>query len=97
MKRDQAMAILSACAAELRRKYGIGELSLFGSVARDEASAASDVDILVSFERAPSFTSFMDLKFELEERLGTRVDLVTRSGLKPRVRPHVLREALRVA
>jgi uncharacterized protein len=97
MKRDAALAILSACAAELRTRYGISELSLFGSVARDEAGEESDVDVLVSFHTTPSFTSFMELKFELEERLGTRVDLVTRSGLKPRVRPYVGREALRVA
>jgi uncharacterized protein len=97
MKREAAVAILSACAAELRRRFGISELSLFGSVARDEAGEASDVDVLVSFEQPPSFTAFMELKFELEDRLGKRVDLVTRSGLKPRVRPYVEREALRVA
>ena len=97
MKRDAALSILSGCADELRRKYGISELSLFGSVARDEAGDTSDVDVLVAFERAPSFTTFMELKFELEERLGARVDLVTRSGLKPRVRAHVEREVLRVA
>lgn len=97
MKREAAVAILRACAAELRRRFGISELSLFGSVARDEAGETSDVDVLVSFEHPPSFTDFMELKFALEERLGKRVDLVTRAGLKPRVRPHVEREALRVA
>lgn len=97
MKREAAISILSRCAAELREKFGVTELSLFGSVARDEAGETSDVDVLVSFAVAPSFTAFMDLKHELEERLGTRVDLVTRAGLKPRVRPHVEREALRVA
>jgi uncharacterized protein len=97
MKRADAIAILTACAAELRQRFGITELSLFGSVARDEAGEASDVDVLVSFDVAHSFTAFMDLKYELEQRLGTRVDLVTRAGLKPRVRPHVEREALRVA
>jgi hypothetical protein len=97
MKRDAAIAILSGCAPELRKKFGITELSLFGSVARDEARETSDIDVLVSFAVTPSFTAFMDLKYELEERLGARVDLVTRAGLKPRVRPHVEREALRVA
>lgn len=97
MKRDAATAILSGCAAELREKFGITELSLFGSIARDEASETSHIDLLVSFAVTPSFTAFMDLKYELEERLGARVDLVTRAGLKPRVRPHVEREALRVA
>lgn len=97
MSREAAVAMLSACAAELRRRFGISELSLFGLVARDEAGESSDVDVLVSFEHPPSFTDFMELKFELEDRLGNRVDLVTRSGLKPRVRPHVEREVLRVA
>jgi predicted nucleotidyltransferase len=97
MKRDAAISILSGCAGELRDRFGVTELSLFGSVARDEACDTSDVDVLVSFAVTPSFTAFMDLKHELEERLGTRVDLVTRAALKPRVRPHVEREALRVA
>jgi predicted nucleotidyltransferase len=97
MKRDAAVSILSGCAAELRDKFGVTELCLFGSVARDEARDTSDVDVLVSFAVSPSFTAFMDLKHELEQRLGARVDLVTRAGLKPRLRPHVEREALRVA
>ncbi len=97
MKREAALAILSEYVDTLRRRYGITELSLFGSVARDEATETSDVDVLVSFARAPSLTVVMDLKFELEELLGTRVDLVTRSGLRERARAHVEREALRVA
>ena len=51
MKRDAAVSILSGCAAELRDKFGVAELSLFGSVARDEAGDTSDVDVLVSFAR----------------------------------------------
>ena len=93
MKRADAVKTLTECAAELRTRFGVSELSLFGSVARDD----SDVDVMVSFFSTPSFTSFMELKDYLEQRLGTRVDLVTRAGLKPRVRPHVEREALRVA
>jgi uncharacterized protein len=97
MQRERAISILRACAPELRARFGVVELAIFGSVARDEARADSDVDVLVTFDRAPSFTAFMDLKFFLEEQLGAKVDLVTRAGLKPRVRPRVEREALRVA
>lgn len=75
----------------------MSELSLFGSVARDEARADSDVDVMVSFFSTPSSTSFMELNECLEQRLGARVDLVTRAGLKARARPHVERDALRVA
>ena len=97
MKRADAVQVLTECAAELRTRFGVSELSLFGSVARDEARDDSDVDVMVSFVSTPSFTSFMELKEFLEQRMGTRVDLVTRAGLKARVRPHVEREALRVA
>ncbi|MEY4511266.1 MAG: hypothetical protein RLZZ450_3388 [Pseudomonadota bacterium] len=97
MKRADAIKTLTECAAELRTRFGVSELLLFGSVARDEARGHSDVDVMVSFLSTPSFTSFMELKDHLEQRLDARVDLVTRAGLKARVRPHVEREALRVA
>jgi hypothetical protein len=97
VKRANAIKTLTECAAELRTRFGASELSLFGSVARDEARGDSDVDVMVSFFSTPSFTSFMELKECLELRLGARVDPVTRAGLKARVRPHVEREALRVA
>ena len=76
---------------------GVRSLSVFGSVARDEATAQSDVDILVDFGGPTSFDRYMDLKFYLEELLGARVDLVTERGLKPRARPYVQQDAIRVA
>jgi predicted nucleotidyltransferase len=97
VKRADAVQVLTECSAELRIRFGVSELSLFGSVARAEARDDSDVNAMVSFFSTPSFTIFMELKDYLEQRLGTRVDLVTRAGLKARVRPHVEREALRVA
>jgi hypothetical protein len=76
---------------------GVRSLFLFGSVARDEAHADSDVDLLVDFAKSPTFRGYMDLKFFLEDLLGRRVDLVTRTGLRPRALPAVEREAIRVA
>jgi len=81
----------------LRRTFGIGTLALFGSVARDEAGPASDVDVLVEFLEAPTFDGYMDLKLRLEELFGRRVDLVTRSGLRERARPYVEQDLIRVA
>ena len=72
-------------------------LRLFGSVARDEASPASDIDLLVEFEKTPTFSKYMKLKIYLEDLLGARVDLVTESGLRDRVRPHVEKDSIRVA
>ena len=96
MRRNEVLKALESHAAELQR-FGVKSLRLFGSVARDEGGDDSDVDLLVGFERPPGFSSYMKLRIFLEDLLGARVDLVTESGLKDRVRPHVEKEAIRVA
>lgn len=96
MRRDEVLAILRAHLEELRR-LGAASLFLFGSAARDEARADSDIDLLVELTGPATFDGFMDLKLYLEEILGRPVDLVTRKALKPRIRPNVEREAILVA
>ena len=78
-------------------ELGVSSLSLFGSVARGEATEASDVDLLVRFEGRATFDRYMDLKLFLEDLLGRRVDLVTEKALREEVRPYVEQELLRVA
>ena len=95
MTRRETQALLAPHAEALQR-FGVKSLALFGSVARDEARADSDVDFLVEFEGPTTFDAFMGLKAFLEDLLRCRVDLVTRGSLKPRVRPMVEREAVRV-
>lgn len=94
--RNEVLALLASVQARLA-ELGVARLFLFGSVARDEARADSDVDLLVDFAGAPTFRGYMDLKFLLEDLLGRKVDLVTRSGLRPRALPAIEREAIRVA
>lgn len=96
MRRDEVLRVLKSHTAELQH-FGVKSLRLFGSVARDEAADGSDVDILVGFEKPPGFSSFMKLRIFLEDLLGAKVDLVTESGLRDRVRPYVEKEAIRVA
>ncbi|MDO8705139.1 MAG: nucleotidyltransferase family protein [Sulfuricaulis sp.] len=96
MNRDTVQQLLTAHRAELDRLY-VKSLAVFGSVARGEARSKSDVDILVEFSNTPDFDQYMDLKFFLEDLLKRRVDLVTPDALKPRIRPNVEREAVRVA
>ncbi|MGE5646337.1 MAG: nucleotidyltransferase family protein [Acidobacteriota bacterium] len=81
--------------ADLCRRYGVKELSVFGSAARGGMRPESDIDILVEFEPGAriGLIKFATLSDELQSLLGRKVDLVTKPGLKPRVRPEVLREA----
>ncbi len=96
MRRDEILRTLKAHSQEFKR-FGVISVSVFGSVARDEASDGSDVDVLAEFERPLTFRRFMDFRFFLEDLLGTKVDLVTERGLRDRVRPQVARDAIRVA
>jgi len=97
MKSQEVLGRLSGSLSEICRRFRVQKLALFGSVARDEASENSDVDVLVDFEGRADFDRFMDLKFYLEDLLGAKVDLVTQDGLRPRMRPEIEREAIRVA
>ncbi len=79
--------------AEFCRKWKVTELSLFGSVLRDDFRPDSDVDVLVEFE--PGHTpglAFIDMEDELTGMFGRRVDLVMRGALNRRVRKYVLSE-----
>jgi predicted nucleotidyltransferase len=75
---------------------GVQSLAVFGSVARNEATTASDIDILVKFQGKATFDRYMDLKFFLEDLLGAHVDLVTDKAIKPKLRPIIKKEAVYV-
>src|SRR5258708_10707505 len=81
--------------ADLCRQYRVRELSLFGSVARGETSPDSDIDMLVEFlpEAEIDLVDYAGLMLKLSHLLGRKVDLVSKSGLKPLIRASVLEEA----
>ncbi|MGH7566715.1 MAG: nucleotidyltransferase family protein [Gemmatimonadota bacterium] len=82
---------------EIRDRFEVRDLWVFGSVAKDTAVDGSDLDVLVDFEGPATFDGFMELKFFLEDLLEMEIDLVTRNGLRERLRPSIEREAIRVA
>ncbi len=96
MRRDEALTILAAHKAELRQHH-VRSLSIFGSVARDEAGPDSDVDALVEFDQPVGLFAFLGLKEYLEQILGRPVDLATPEALHHRLRDRILREAIRAA
>jgi predicted nucleotidyltransferase len=76
-------------------EFAVKALFLFGSVARDEATPESDVDVLVAFDRPVGLFTLLGLKAYLEELLGCSVDVGTPSSLRPHLREAVLKEAIR--
>jgi len=97
MRRADALSLISGHLPEFRRRFGVRELAVFGSTARDEATPASDVDVLVEFEGPTTFDGYFGVKEALEGFLGTHVDLATPAMLPPRLKLEVDREGVRVA
>lgn len=97
MDKQVVMKRLSSCMEEIRQRFSVRALAIFGSIARDEAVDDSDVDVLVVFDGKAGFDLFMDLKFYLEELLGREVDLVTDKTLRPQVRKAIEQELIHVA
>jgi hypothetical protein len=93
LSRDEAIRRLKNVESEIRR-LGVRRLALFGSVIRNEARPASDVDVLVEFAPGEkTFDHFMALADLLERTLEHPVELVTTESLSPFIGPHILAEA----
>lgn len=95
MKRSETLQKLANHRDELTR-MDVKTLAVFGSVARDEARPDSDADIMVEFQGPATFNGYMDLKFFLEDLLGSPVDLVTRKSIRPKLMTQIENEALYV-
>src|SRR5438105_267205 len=81
--------------ADLCRRYQVRELSLFGSAARGEMRPDSDIDLLVEFlpNAEVGLVEHAGLMLDLQKLLGRKVDLVSKNGLKPRIRSSVIADA----
>lgn len=94
MDKQQVLSLLDAHRDRLN-EFAVKSLFLFGSVARDEATAESDVDFLVEFDRPVGLFTLLGLQSYLENLLGCSVDLGTPNSLRPHLRETVLKEAIR--
>ena len=97
MKKETALHLLQDHKETLRQRFGVRHLSLFGSTVRDQAKDSSDVDVLVEFDGTATSDRYFGLQFYLEDLFGCPVDLVTEKALRPELRPHIEKEAIRVA
>ena len=96
MNRADILSILSRHKPEMQRRFGVRSLALFGSCAREESHAGSDIDMLVEFDGLATSERYFGLQFFLEDLLGAPVDLVTQQALRPQLRPFVERDAIHV-
>ena len=95
-ERERILGALRAALPELRRRWPIRSLAVFGSVVRGDAGDASDLDVLVEFEQPIGLSAFIGLEAALTELAGRRVDPVSRAALKPHIGHRILGEAVRL-
>ena len=93
---DEIRALLREEFPRLRQEYAVRSLEVFGSFVRGEASASSDLDLLIEFDDAPSLFGFIRLEDNLSQLLGIKVDLVMKKGLKPALGERILSEAVAI-
>jgi predicted nucleotidyltransferase len=96
MNLQETVQLFSARMPEIRRRFGVRELAIFGSGARNEAQSDSHLDVLVEFAERPTFDNYMGLKLHLEELVAADVDLAIRSDLRPNLRLRIEQEAMNV-
>ena len=96
MNRQNALTLLSGNYDYIRKNFSVSRLSIFGSVARNQAAEKSDIDILVEFSGKATFDNFMNLKFYLQDILHIGVDLVTQKALRPQIREEIEKELINV-
>ena len=97
MRKQEVLQFLETHKQEILERYGVKHLALFGSTVRDEATADSDVDVLVEFEGGETYRNYFDLLFFLEDNLHSKIDLVCKDAVRPQLKRHIEREALYVA
>ena len=93
---ERIISILKEHKAEVKEKYGVKEIGIFGSYVSGEYKEKSDLDILVEFEEDAKIglLKFVNLENYLSDLIGVKVDLVEKSALKPRIGKNILREVI---
>jgi predicted nucleotidyltransferase len=91
---EEIKRILQQHKEELRAKYKVEEIGVFGSYVRGQQKKRSDIDILVEFEVVPGLLKFIELEDYLSKLLGIKVDLVRKSSIREELRDTILQEVV---
>ena len=95
-KLKQIQNILASSKPELRKRYNVRELGIFGSYARGQQKKSSDLDILVRFNPNATLFDFVGLGNYLEEKLKLKVDVVSENGIRPELKSNIVKDVVRV-
>jgi predicted nucleotidyltransferase len=87
---------LSLHRQDLKRKYRVKEIGVFGSYASSQQGESSDVDILVEFDKVPGLLKFLELENHLSDLLGIEVDLVRKEAIREELKEHIMQSAVPV-
>ena len=96
MNKDKVLDILRTHKPTLAERFGVTELALFGSFARDEANDESDVDVLVGFETPPDYRRYFGAQFYLEDLFERPVNMACDEEIRAEIRPYVEQDAINV-
>jgi uncharacterized protein len=91
---DEIKDILNKHREELRQKYSITEMGIFGSYVRGEQKKRSDVDILVEIGKPVSLLTFVGIENYLAKILKTKVDLIPKDSIRPELKERILKEVV---
>ena len=90
--KDEILKILEELREEIKKKYKVKAIGLFGSVIREEQKETSDIDILVDFEDDADLIDLTGLALFLEDKLNQKVDVVSKRALREEIKERVLKE-----
>jgi len=96
MNKDEIIDFLKANKEEMRQKYGVIRIGLFGSYVREEAKEDSDVDIAVEMDERHIFRNFFALEQYLKNHLRKNVDIGIESAIRPIAKKHIMKEIIYV-
>ena len=96
MRRDETLALLREHKPVLAERFGVVDLALFGSTARDEAEPGSDVDILISFDHIVGWKDLFGAEQYIADLLDHPIDLVMEGAVRAELRPYIEAEAVHV-
>ena len=91
---DEVITALRGLKDLIRKKFKAEIVGIFGSVARREQTAESDLDVLVRFGQGATLFDVVELEYFLEEKFSCKVDVVSEKTLKPRIQPNVMQDLL---